>query len=167
MTGFDRHFYLPVAFVVGVVVTVSVDRLWSTIWHRFRPADVESKSTRSTTYGRSTVKIVDGIEGCIGNTPLIKIRSLSEATGCEILAKAEVRALGLSTATCAQVIERSSQFLNGAGGSPKDRVALRIIKTVSCAWCYIDPGTLRVIVSRLKKKACSSLIREMSSMKVL
>ncbi|KAI1968954.1 Cysteine synthase 2 [Ophidiomyces ophidiicola] len=52
--------------------------------------------------------IVDGIEGCIGNTPLIRIKSLSEATGCEILGKAE--------------------FLNGAGGSPKDRVALNIIQ---------------------------------------
>jgi hypothetical protein len=34
--------------------------------------------------------IKEGIEGCIGDTPLIKIKSLSEATGCEILAKAEV-----------------------------------------------------------------------------
>lgn len=32
----------------------------------------------------------NGIESTIGNTPLIKIRSLSEFTGCEILAKAEV-----------------------------------------------------------------------------
>ncbi|PVI08190.1 PALP-domain-containing protein [Periconia macrospinosa] len=52
--------------------------------------------------------IREGVEGCIGNTPLIKIKSLSEATGCEILAKAE--------------------FLNGAGNSPKDRVALSIIE---------------------------------------
>lgn len=48
-----------------------------------------------------------GIEGLIGNTPLIKLKSLSDATGCEILAKAE--------------------FLNGAGNSPKDRVALSMI----------------------------------------
>lgn len=34
--------------------------------------------------------IKEGIEGCIGNTPLIKIKSLSDFTGCEILAKAEV-----------------------------------------------------------------------------
>jgi cysteine synthase A len=34
--------------------------------------------------------IKQGIEGCIGDTPLIKIKSLSEFTGCEILAKAEV-----------------------------------------------------------------------------
>ncbi|KAF2118472.1 tryptophan synthase beta subunit-like PLP-dependent enzyme [Lophiotrema nucula] len=56
-----------------------------------------------------TSDIKEGIEGCIGDTPLIKIKSLSEATGCEILAKAE--------------------FLNGAGNSPKDRVALSIIET--------------------------------------
>jgi len=48
-----------------------------------------------------------GIESTIGNTPLFVIKSLSESTGCTILAKAE--------------------FLNGAGGSPKDRVAMSII----------------------------------------
>ncbi len=37
--------------------------------------------------------IKEGIEGCIGSTPLIKIKSLSEYTGCEILAKAEVELL--------------------------------------------------------------------------
>ncbi|KAJ4372187.1 Cysteine synthase 2 [Neocucurbitaria cava] len=56
--------------------------------------------------GAGTIK--EGIEGCIGDTPLIKIKSLSDYTGCEILAKAE--------------------FLNGAGNSPKDRVALSIIE---------------------------------------
>lgn len=39
---------------------------------------------------QGTGAIKEGIEGCIGNTPLIKIKSLSEFTGCEILAKAEV-----------------------------------------------------------------------------
>jgi cysteine synthase A len=29
--------------------------------------------------------IVEGVDGLIGNTPLMKIRSLSEATGCTIL----------------------------------------------------------------------------------
>ncbi|KEY66515.1 hypothetical protein S7711_04841 [Stachybotrys chartarum IBT 7711] len=50
----------------------------------------------------------NGIEDCIGNTPLIPIQSLSRATGRTILAKAE--------------------FMNGAGNSPKDRVALNIIR---------------------------------------
>ncbi|EPY50964.1 cysteine synthase Cys12 [Schizosaccharomyces cryophilus OY26] len=53
-------------------------------------------------------EIVEGVEGLIGNTKLVKIKSLSEATGCEILAKAE--------------------FLN-PGNSPKDRVALEMIQS--------------------------------------
>nr|POF25972.1 cysteine synthase 2 [Quercus suber] len=59
------------------------------------------------TQGQENDGVRDGVEGLIGNTPLIKLRALSEATGCEILAKAE--------------------FLNGAGNSPKDRVALSMI----------------------------------------
>lgn len=49
--------------------------------------------------------IVHGVIGAIGNTPLIRIGSLSDFTGCEILGKAE--------------------FLN-PGGSTKDRVAMEI-----------------------------------------
>lgn len=48
-----------------------------------------------------------GFIGTIGNTPLIRLNSFSEQTGCEILGKAE--------------------FLN-PGGSVKDRAALYIIK---------------------------------------
>ena len=48
----------------------------------------------------------DGFIGTIGNTPLIRLRQASEATGCEILGKAE--------------------FLN-PGNSVKDRAALAII----------------------------------------
>jgi cysteine synthase A len=48
-----------------------------------------------------------GFVGTIGNTPLIRLNSFSEETGCEILGKAE--------------------FLN-PGGSVKDRAALYIIK---------------------------------------
>jgi cysteine synthase len=51
--------------------------------------------------------IKDGFVGAVGNTPLIRINSFSEETGCEILGKAE--------------------FLN-PGGSVKDRAALYIIK---------------------------------------
>lgn len=51
--------------------------------------------------------IKDGFIGTVGNTPLIRLDSFSEETGCEILGKAE--------------------FLN-PGGSVKDRAALYIIK---------------------------------------
>ena len=46
------------------------------------------ESERDLKKGGGNIK--EGIEGCIGDTPLIKIKSLSEATGCEILVKAEV-----------------------------------------------------------------------------
>ncbi len=52
------------------------------------------------------MQIVDGLVGAIGNTPLIRLRGASEATGCEILGKAE--------------------FLN-PGGSVKDRAGLYLI----------------------------------------
>mgnify|MGYP001286574090 CR=1 FL=1 len=48
----------------------------------------------------------DGFVGTVGNTPLIRLRAASEATGCDIYGKAE--------------------FLN-PGGSVKDRAALAII----------------------------------------
>ena len=51
--------------------------------------------------------IKDGFIGTVGNTPLIRLNSFSEETGCEILGKAE--------------------FLN-PGGSVKDRAALYIIQ---------------------------------------
>ena len=51
--------------------------------------------------------IQNGFVGTIGNTPLIRLKSFSDETGCEILGKAE--------------------FLN-PGGSVKDRAALYIIE---------------------------------------
>ncbi len=53
------------------------------------------------------VDIKDGFVGTVGNTPLIRLNSFSNETGCEILGKAE--------------------FLN-PGGSVKDRAALYIIQ---------------------------------------
>src|SRR5215470_4472548 len=52
------------------------------------------------------MNVRDGFIATVGNTPMIKLRRASEATGCTILVKAE--------------------FLN-PGGSVKDRAALAII----------------------------------------
>lgn len=54
--------------------------------------------------------ILDSFAAAIGNTPLIRLRSYSDATGCEILGKAE--------------------FMN-PGGSVKDRAALSILDTAA------------------------------------
>ncbi|KJA20032.1 hypothetical protein HYPSUDRAFT_43642 [Hypholoma sublateritium FD-334 SS-4] len=63
---------------------------------QFTPRPIELRSD----------EIVSGVSGLIGNTPLVRINSLSDALGVEILGKAE--------------------FLN-IGGSVKDRVALQMI----------------------------------------
>lgn len=113
---------LTVAFIAGIFVTLGFKDLYPELEARyerrrkgsrrssifFGPVSLEDREEASpNNYDRGN-GIVDGVEGTIGNTPLIKIRSLSEATGCTILAKAE--------------------YLNGAGGSPKDRVALNMIQ---------------------------------------
>lgn len=50
---------------------------------------VELESSLEKGEGAGDIK--EGIEGCIGNTPLIKIKSLSDYTGSDILVKAEAR----------------------------------------------------------------------------
>src|SRR5258708_6344133 len=59
-----------------------------------------------------------GVEGHIGRTPLLRLRRLSELTGCEILGKAE--------------------FMN-PGGSVKDRAALGIIEEAQARGA-LEPG---------------------------
>lgn len=83
MTSFDRTSFLA-GLTIGSVC----------LYLYLRPAKVNH--------------ISHGVQDTILNTPLIRIQSLSEATGCEILGKAE--------------------FLN-PGGSPKDRVAKAIIES--------------------------------------
>ncbi|KAH9858909.1 PALP-domain-containing protein [Lenzites betulinus] len=63
----------------------------------FEPRPIELRSD----------EVVEGVTGLIGNTPLVRIKSLSDALGVEIMGKAE--------------------FMN-PGGSVKDRVALRMIE---------------------------------------
>jgi cysteine synthase A len=62
-----------------------------------------------------------GAPGAIGNTPLIRLNALSDATGCEILGKAE--------------------FLN-PGGSVKDRAALGIIEDAEKRGALSEGGTV-------------------------
>lgn len=65
--------------------------------------------------------IVDGLVGAIGNTPLVRLRRASEATGCEVLGKAE--------------------FMN-PGGSVKDRAALAIITDAEAKGLLRPGGTI-------------------------
>jgi len=67
---------------------------------------------------RRPAGICDGFSAAVGHTPLIRLRSLSELTGCTILAKAE--------------------FMN-PGGSVKDRAALGILQEAERSG-ELEPG---------------------------
>lgn len=100
---------VTISFAAGALAAFALLKLISNA----RPASDSTAAIRgreSRFDGRRDLK---GIESTIGNTPLFVIKSLSDATGCTILGKAE--------------------FLNGAGGSPKDRVALSIIQKAESA----------------------------------
>jgi cysteine synthase A len=67
------------------------------------------------------MRTFDGFAGAVGNTPLIRLKRLSEETGCEILGKAE--------------------FLN-PGGSVKDRAALWIVRDAERRGALKPGGTV-------------------------
>jgi cysteine synthase A len=67
------------------------------------------------------VSIDDGFIATVGQTPLIRLRRLSEATGCEVLGKAE--------------------FLN-PGGSVKDRAARAIVLAAERSGALVPGGTV-------------------------
>ena len=64
---------------------------------------------------------LDGLVGAIGNTPLIRLKGASAATGCEIFGKAE--------------------FMN-PGGSVKDRAALAMIRAGERDGTLLPGGTI-------------------------
>lgn len=94
--------YIGLSFLAGVLLTLGfkdvypdLERNYRQRKRRFSILDPRSLQVRLRDNTRSSVarpgaQIPEGIEACIGHTPLIKIKSLSDETGCEILAKAEV-----------------------------------------------------------------------------
>jgi len=67
------------------------------------------------------MKVCNGVIEAIGNTPLIRLKAASEATGCTILGKAE--------------------FMN-PGGSVKDRAALAMIMAARASGALKPGGTI-------------------------
>ena len=67
MTTVDRQ-SLAIGLVTGSVLTVIAT------FYLYREKETNARRN-----------VVDGVDGLIGNTPLMRIRSLSEATGCTIL----------------------------------------------------------------------------------
>ncbi|GAB7360669.1 hypothetical protein MBLNU230_g0548t1 [Neophaeotheca triangularis] len=73
----------------------------------FSPAAVEAMNPHGVEISKAQRVAQDGFVSAIGNTPLIRLKKLSEETGCTILGKAE--------------------FQN-PGGSVKDRAALYVVQ---------------------------------------
>ncbi|MFN7901108.1 MAG: pyridoxal-phosphate dependent enzyme, partial [Synechococcaceae cyanobacterium] len=71
--------------------------------------------------GGQSAGISEGFAAAVGHTPLIRLRHLSELTGCEILGKAE--------------------FMN-PGGSVKDRAALGILRAAEASGALAPGGTV-------------------------
>ena len=99
--------YATVAFVAGVLVCLGFKDIYPDLERRYRRRygvrktlageglsnDDQIHLEDHEAHNDKDEKALDvpiGIEACIGSTPLFKIKSLSEATGCEILGKAEV-----------------------------------------------------------------------------
>lgn len=99
--------YATTAFLAGIILTLGFKDFYPDLEFRFwkrRNANrtlagaglVEDEHINLEDHEKAagactTAKALpEGIESCIGNTPLFRIKSLSEETGCEILAKAEV-----------------------------------------------------------------------------
>ncbi|CAG8091475.1 unnamed protein product [Penicillium salamii] len=88
--------YLGTAFAAGVCLALAYQEI-------SRPKCEGKAQEQPKTHGLEAragpPAIVEGIEGCIGNTPLFRIKSLSDETGCEILGKAEVCGRGVHART--------------------------------------------------------------------
>lgn len=132
---------LTLTFIAGILVTLGFKDLYPDLERRYKASINHKRPRRSSTAtldprhrssfffpttplsledhddddGLFTAPsaISEGIESTIGQTPLLRLNALSRLTRRTILAKAE--------------------FLNGCGGSPKDRVALSMIQTAEAA----------------------------------
>ena len=106
--------YIPtLAFIAGIALTLGFKDFYPDLERRFRRGRRDVAAVNSEPQIGDRLQIIEdsvqaqgvtrelgdlenvqaireGIEGCIGNTPLFRIKSLSEETECEILAKAEV-----------------------------------------------------------------------------
>ncbi|KAI0301040.1 PALP-domain-containing protein [Multifurca ochricompacta] len=104
-----RHLFYGV--LIGFSLSIASTSVISA--YRKRKEDINTANVGSRPIELRSDEILDGVTGLIdgsahkGNTPLLRINSLSNALGVEILGKAE--------------------YLN-PGGSVKDRVALRMIE---------------------------------------
>ncbi|KAJ2800316.1 Cysteine synthase 2 [Coemansia helicoidea] len=107
----DSRSHMCVAAAAAAAIAVAA---WYQIW-----VALPWRRRRHQAGSERAGSVAHGVAGLIGNTPLVRINSLSEATGCEILGKAE--------------------YLN-PGGSSKDRIALYLVEQAEAAGA-LEPHT--------------------------
>lgn len=73
---------LIVGLLSGAALTVLLTGLFS---YKTKKERLEKDDELVQVPGHVQTEIVDGVAGLIGNTPLMKIKSLSDATGCLVL----------------------------------------------------------------------------------
>ena len=116
---------LILSFVTGSIVSYGIlkssPKLLSTSFLTNKDPNQTTPSSATSPIVPPPQQVRDGIAGLIGRTPLVRIHSLSLATGCEIYGKAE--------------------FLN-PGGSSKDRFALQLLKDIQSQSLVQSGGTL-------------------------
>jgi hypothetical protein len=169
----DSKYYVAGAFLSGIALTVAYNRHLYAASSLTKSQDASKQQHKllsklskindletlkktlvelesSLAKGESGDDIKEGIEGCIGNTPLIRIKSLSEYTGCDILVKAEVSAIRIITD---QITEGSCSFSTALATVPKTASLL-----ASSKW-YVRSARYEASVDflhRLKRGVCWS-----------
>jgi cysteine synthase A len=76
---------LAVGIVSGAAITLLATGLFFSLKSKKNLDGAEEKESDNVKVHQQQTDIVDGVDGLIGNTPLMKIKSLSEATGCLVL----------------------------------------------------------------------------------
>src|ERR1700761_4572957 len=99
MSDSRTRIYIGLGFLAGILLTLGFKDVYPDLESRFRRklrrysvsrgisrlGSIGGLQLTDNTVIKSAnieVLIPEGIEACIGNTPLFRIRSLSEATGC-------------------------------------------------------------------------------------
>lgn len=100
--------WITIAFTTGVLLTLGFKDFYPDLERRFlrgrrshtekvqdsddepQQDSIELRRYESAADASQRGKFANGLEGSIGNTPMFRLKVLSEATGCDILVKAEV-----------------------------------------------------------------------------
>src|SRR5436305_14827630 len=73
---------LCIGLIIGIIITISIKNRHN---NDNEKTFMQQQQQQQRKRVRKDEEIVEGLEGLVGNTPLMKIKSLSKATGCEIL----------------------------------------------------------------------------------